>query len=146
MSQHPQPPTWLDVACRYAVQAWILVAKHAWQLCQPDALGCHLQHHTQRISTVYTPRSWKVFLDPGWPRPSVANPSNARAFFTVGIATIADQAKSAAMILSGDHKRHAFEVITQATCYDPDWPATIISECKNAALFVDALAAGMTTA
>ncbi len=62
---------------------------------------------------------------------------------TVGIATIADLAKSAAMILSGDQKRHAFEVITQAVSYDPDWPATIIAECKNAALFADASAAGM---
>ncbi len=61
---------------------------------------------------------------------------------TVGIATIIDQAKSAAMILSGMSKQRAFDVISQATGYDPDWPATVIVECSNAVLYADASAAG----
>lgn len=65
---------------------------------------------------------------------------------TVGIATIIDQAKSAAMILSGTSKQRAFDVISQATSYDPDWPATVIVECSKAVLHADASAAGKGTA
>ncbi|MGI9490519.1 MAG: 6-phosphogluconolactonase [Geminicoccaceae bacterium] len=65
---------------------------------------------------------------------------------TVGIATIIDQAKSATMILSGTSKRKAFDIISQATCYDPDWPATVIVECRNAVLYADASAAGKRAA
>jgi len=64
---------------------------------------------------------------------------------TVGIDTIASQAKSAVMILSGVDKQLAYEHISQATCYDPDWPASIIVECRNAVLFADHLAAGWAT-
>jgi glucosamine-6-phosphate deaminase len=60
---------------------------------------------------------------------------------TVGIGTIADQAKSAAMILCGEAKRRAFEIISRATCYDPAWPATIIAECNNPVLYADLAAA-----
>ena len=65
---------------------------------------------------------------------------------TVGIATIIDKAKSAAMILSGASKQKAFDVISQAANYDPDWPATVIAECRNAILYADAAAAGKATA
>ena len=65
---------------------------------------------------------------------------------TVGIATITDQAKSAAMILSGQSKQRAFNIISQATCYDPEWPATVIVECNNAVLYANASAAGKATA
>ncbi|MDH3660703.1 MAG: 6-phosphogluconolactonase [Alphaproteobacteria bacterium] len=65
---------------------------------------------------------------------------------TVGIATIIDQAKSAAMILSGESKRKAFDIISQATSYAPDWPATVIVECRNAVLYADASAAGKAVA
>lgn len=64
---------------------------------------------------------------------------------TVGIATIAELAKSVVMVLSGENKRRAFGIISQATCYDPNWPATIIAECKNAVLFADTLASGETS-
>ncbi len=65
---------------------------------------------------------------------------------TVGIGTIIDQAKSAAMILSGTSKQRAFDIISQATSYDPDWPATVIVECRNAVLYADASAAGKAVA
>lgn len=65
---------------------------------------------------------------------------------TVGIATIIDQTKSAAMILSGTSKRKAFDIISEATCYSPDWPATVIAECRNAVLYADASAVGRATA
>ena len=64
---------------------------------------------------------------------------------TVGIGTIASQAKSAAMVLTGIHKRLAYEHINQAACYDPDWPASIIVECQNAVLYADHLAADRAT-
>lgn len=60
---------------------------------------------------------------------------------SVGVGTIADQSKSAAMILIGDDKQHAYQVISQATAYDPDWPSTIIHECRNAVLYADFSAA-----
>ncbi|MDA2962680.1 MAG: 6-phosphogluconolactonase [Actinomycetota bacterium] len=60
---------------------------------------------------------------------------------SVGISTIADKSKSSIIILLGAAKRKAFEVISQAKSYDPNWPATIISECPNAILVADQAAA-----
>ena len=60
---------------------------------------------------------------------------------SVGIATIADKSRSAVMILLGSGKKEAYSRITQATKYDPNWPATIIAECPNALVLADQAAA-----
>ena len=60
---------------------------------------------------------------------------------SVGIATIADKSRSAVMILLGTAKKEAYSKITQATKYDPNWPATIIAECPNALVLADQAAA-----
>lgn len=56
---------------------------------------------------------------------------------TVGIDTIARQSAEVVMILCGENKREAYARVTNAHEYEPDWPATIVSECRNAALLVD---------
>ncbi len=60
---------------------------------------------------------------------------------TVGPETIAAISKSAIALLQGAHKGLAFAQISAADKYDPEWPATIITECKNPLVFADALAA-----
>jgi len=61
---------------------------------------------------------------------------------TVGIGTIADHSRAAAMILWGADKRRAWDRVRAATRYDPDWPASVISECRDAVLYGDRAAAG----
>lgn len=61
---------------------------------------------------------------------------------TVGIATIADLSKAAAMILIGADKREAFGQLTAGSSYDPAWPATVYHLIDGAALWVDASAGG----
>jgi glucosamine-6-phosphate deaminase len=56
---------------------------------------------------------------------------------TIGIASIAELSKAAAMIVWGEGKRSAYRRITGATSYDPSWPATIVVECLNAELHAD---------
>jgi glucosamine-6-phosphate deaminase len=56
---------------------------------------------------------------------------------TVGIGTIAKQSKEVGMILWGADKQLAYQRITQAAGYDPDWPATVAAICKSAAVYAD---------
>lgn len=56
---------------------------------------------------------------------------------TVGPLTISTLSKSAVMILQGAHKSKAFHHITNSDAYNPDWPASIIAECKNPQIFAD---------
>jgi glucosamine-6-phosphate deaminase len=56
---------------------------------------------------------------------------------TIGIASIADLSKSAAMIVWGEGKRTAYRRLAQAGAYDSSWPATISVECRNAELHAD---------
>lgn len=60
---------------------------------------------------------------------------------TVGIDTIASLSREVVMIVTGEHKREAFARLSVAEAYDPQWPATIVTECKNPLLVAD-LAAG----
>ncbi|CAH0222464.1 Glucosamine-6-phosphate deaminase [Microbacterium sp. Bi121] len=62
---------------------------------------------------------------------------------TVGVDTIASQSAEAIMILTGDNKREAFARITATTAYDAEWPATIITECRNARIVADRNAASV---
>lgn len=61
---------------------------------------------------------------------------------TIGIGSIAELSKSVAMIAWGEGKRHAGKRMSGATSYDETWPATIVVECRNAELHLDAAAAG----
>ncbi len=56
---------------------------------------------------------------------------------TVGPATIAEQSHRAVLVLLGPDKRQAYQRITTAARYGPDWPATIIAQCPNAEIFAD---------
>jgi glucosamine-6-phosphate deaminase len=60
---------------------------------------------------------------------------------SVGIATIA-AAKQCVMVAWGTGKRGTVERMRSARHYDPDWPATIIHDCRNAEIVCDADAAG----
>jgi glucosamine-6-phosphate deaminase len=62
---------------------------------------------------------------------------------TVGIETIAGQSAEAVMMLCGEHKQEAYRRLTTATAYDPEWPATIITECRRPTLLVDRAAAAV---
>ena len=61
---------------------------------------------------------------------------------TVGIDTIFRQSKAAVMIVWGQGKRQAFSRLAAAQRYETDWPATIVSECRNAEILADEEAAG----
>ena len=56
---------------------------------------------------------------------------------TVGIDTIASLSHEAVMIVCGEHKREAFARISTAEAYDPQWPATIATECAYPVLISD---------
>ncbi|MEQ7127502.1 6-phosphogluconolactonase [Actinopolymorpha sp. B11F2] len=56
---------------------------------------------------------------------------------TVGIDTIRRHSKSAVMLVHGTDKSEAAARLSTADRYDPDWPATVITECQNPALYVD---------
>lgn len=62
---------------------------------------------------------------------------------TVGIETIAGQSAEAIMMLCGEHKHEAYRRLTTATAYDPEWPATIITECRRPTFLADRAAAAV---
>ena len=61
---------------------------------------------------------------------------------SVGVSTIADHTRRAVMMLTGADKRVAFERISAATGYEPDWPATVVAEIADHVVLADAAAAG----
>lgn len=62
---------------------------------------------------------------------------------TVGVDTIAGQSAEVVMMLCGDHKQDAYRRLTAATEYDPEWPATIVTECRNPTFLADRAAAAV---
>ena len=60
----------------------------------------------------------------------------------VGISTIADLSREAVMMLTGTSKRHAFDRIVTARHYEPDWPATAVTEIENHTIIAARQAAG----
>jgi glucosamine-6-phosphate deaminase len=62
---------------------------------------------------------------------------------TVGVDTIAANSREVVMVVCGEHKRDSFARITAAQAYEPDWPATVVVECKNPTLIADRAAAGL---
>jgi glucosamine-6-phosphate deaminase len=61
---------------------------------------------------------------------------------TVGVGTIQEQSKRVVMVAHGADKAEAARRLTAAERYEPDWPATILSECAQARLLLDEAAAG----
>lgn len=61
---------------------------------------------------------------------------------TVGIDTFCRRARELVMILWGDHKQEAFERITSADHYDPNWPATVVHMGPERSIVADRAAAG----
>jgi glucosamine-6-phosphate deaminase len=56
---------------------------------------------------------------------------------TVGVDTIAASSREVIMIVCGPHKHAAYQRIAAARAYEPDWPATVVVECKNPTLIAD---------
>lgn len=56
---------------------------------------------------------------------------------TVGTGTIRELSRSVVMLAHGPHKAAAVRRLSAADRYEPDWPATIFTECADARLFVD---------
>lgn len=61
---------------------------------------------------------------------------------TVGLGTIAKHSKAVVMVIHGVHKQYAAKRLSESTAFDPQWPATIVHRCRDAAVFLDAQAAG----
>ncbi|MBU2670278.1 6-phosphogluconolactonase [Actinoplanes bogorensis] len=61
---------------------------------------------------------------------------------TVGVDTIAGLSREVIMIVCGAHKHAAYNRISRAGAYEPDWPATVVVECKNPTLIADHAAVG----
>ncbi|MBM2615108.1 6-phosphogluconolactonase [Actinoplanes sp. LDG1-06] len=61
---------------------------------------------------------------------------------TVGVDTIAALSREVTMIVCGAHKHEAYQRIVAAEHYEPDWPATVVVECKNPTLIADRAAFG----
>jgi len=60
---------------------------------------------------------------------------------TVGVGTIREQSKQVVMVAHGELKAPAVRRVALADSYQPEWPATILADCANPLLFVDAAAA-----
>lgn len=60
---------------------------------------------------------------------------------TVGIDTIAAHSKSVLLLLHGEDKGLAAKRLLSAEHYEPDWPATILTECADPSFFLDQAAA-----
>lgn len=59
---------------------------------------------------------------------------------SVGIATIRELSSEVVMLLHGRDKRTAVQRLLAADSYDPTWPATVLTECRQAHLYIDRLA------
>ena len=56
---------------------------------------------------------------------------------TVGTGTIREQSRSVVLVAHGAQKAEAVRRLAAAGNYEPDWPATVLSECADPQLFVD---------
>jgi glucosamine-6-phosphate deaminase len=61
---------------------------------------------------------------------------------TVGVGTIRAHSRRAVLVAHGADKAPAARRLAAAEAYDPDWPATVISDCARPALYLDQAAAG----
>lgn len=61
---------------------------------------------------------------------------------TVGISTISALSKLMVLIVTGEDKRKAFQILSTATEYDPQWPASVVVTKSDARLYADKDAVG----
>lgn len=61
---------------------------------------------------------------------------------TVGIATIREQSRAVIMVVHGADKQRAASRLARASAYEPDWPATVLADCRSPLLLVDRAAVG----
>jgi glucosamine-6-phosphate deaminase len=61
---------------------------------------------------------------------------------TVGMGTIREHSRAVLMVAIGADKGRAVERLAGAHMYEPDWPATVFTECANPELLVDVAASG----
>lgn len=65
---------------------------------------------------------------------------------TVGIGTIRDLSRSVIMVVTGEHKQVTVARLAAADTYQPDWPATILTQCASPRFLVDRSAAALLEA
>jgi glucosamine-6-phosphate deaminase len=61
---------------------------------------------------------------------------------SVGLGTIARQSREAVLVMHGAGKRDSARRVQAAAGFDPDWPATMIHECRHGRVYLDKAAAG----
>jgi glucosamine-6-phosphate deaminase len=61
---------------------------------------------------------------------------------SVGIATIVEHSRRAALVLTGREKRLAAERVLAANSYHSAWPSSVIHECAGGRILLDRAAAG----
>lgn len=61
---------------------------------------------------------------------------------TVGIKTIRELSRAVIMVVTGEHKQSTVQRLAAADEYEPDWPATIFTQCASPRFLVDRSAAG----
>ncbi len=61
---------------------------------------------------------------------------------SVGLGTMTKFSKRVCMVIHGAHKHQALQTLLRRHSFSPDWPASLIYECKNALVFVDQAAFG----
>jgi glucosamine-6-phosphate deaminase len=61
---------------------------------------------------------------------------------TVGVGTIREHSHVVLMVAIGADKTRAVERLARAQMYEPDWPATVFTECSNPELLIDLAASG----
>ncbi|WP_426515643.1 6-phosphogluconolactonase [Diaminobutyricibacter sp. McL0618] len=62
---------------------------------------------------------------------------------TVGIGTIRALARSVIMVVTGEHKQSTVRRLAAADTYEPDWPATVLTQCDSPRFLVDRSAAAL---
>ena len=62
---------------------------------------------------------------------------------TVGIRTIRELSKAVIMLALGEQKQEAVRRLGSADVYDPSWPATVLSECRQPHFFIDRAAGAL---
>ncbi|WP_223690184.1 6-phosphogluconolactonase [Leifsonia poae] len=62
---------------------------------------------------------------------------------TVGIATIRELSRSVIMVVTGEHKQPTVRRLAAADAYEPEWPATVLTQCRFPRFLVDRSAAAL---
>ncbi|HZX04292.1 6-phosphogluconolactonase [Kribbella sp.] len=65
---------------------------------------------------------------------------------TVGTATIRDLSRAVVMVVTGAHKQITVQRVAAADAYEPDWPATVLSDCRSPRFLADRAAAALLPA